>query len=228
MKYLRKFNTEADVSSWQMSEDHVKPNAALVGDTGSVLYNVKALSGVMIQHIDGSFYTTDEWTAGGFSNDVANGVAVIDANASFVIAKTQISSRMTWSSDTSTLVEGVFTTTDSTTAKTDYAGAANTALIAAIDTSKAAYSCANFEFPNGQKGYLPALGEWIVAYNNKTAIDAAMALIEGTAINTSYYHWSSTQDSASRAWEFYWDTGDTSNFTKNNYYPVRAFSALSL
>lgn len=219
MKYLRKFETEADALMF------VKPNVVLVGDTGSVLYNVDS-SGVYIQHIDGSLYTTDEWTVGGFSNDVANGVAVIDANALFVIAKTQISSSMAWSSNTGTLVEGVLTATDSTTAKTDYAGAANTALIAAIDTSKAAYSCANFEFPNGQKGYLPALGEWAVAYNNKTAIDAAMTLIGGTAISGA--HWSSTQFSATYAWVLGWSSGATASNFKDRSNSVRAFSALSL
>lgn len=225
MKYLKKFETEAEVSSWKMSDECVKPNVVLVGDTRSVLYNVKALSGVMIQHIDGSLYTTDEWTTGGFSNDVANGVAVIDANASFVIAKTRISSGMIWSSDTSTLVEGVYTATNSTTAKFDYAGAANTALIVAIDTSKAAYSCANFEFPNGQKGYLPAMGEWTVAYNNKTAIDAAMTLIGGTAI--SGHFWSSTQYSASAAWRIDWSSGNRTDEAKNSKRGVRAFSALT-
>lgn len=203
----------------------IKPNVVLVGDTGSVLYNVDS-AGVYIQHIDGALYTTDMWTTGGFSNDVANGVAVIDANASFVIAKTQISSGMAWSSDTSTLVEGILTTKDSTTAKTDYAGAANTALIAAIDTSMAAYSCANFEFPNGQKGYLPALGEWAVAYNNQTAIDAAMTLIGGTAI--SGYNWSSTQAIASTAWKLGWSTGNGSMEAKKFDNTVRAFSVLTL
>lgn len=226
MKYLRKFETEAEVSSWKVSDECIKPNVVLVGDTRSVLYNVKALRGVMIQHIDGSLYTTDEWTTGGFSNDVANGVAVIDTKASFVIAKTQRGSGVAWSSDTSTLVEGILTTTDSTTAKTDYAGAANTALIAAMDTGKAAYFCANFEFPNGQKGYLPALGEWAVAYNNKTAIDAAMILIGGTAF--SGYYWSSTQYNARYAWRLEWRSGNAENRYKDFSDYARAFSALSL
>lgn len=225
MKYLRKFETEADVQDWQMSEEYVKPNVVLVGDTNGVNYNVRPLSGVMIQHIDGSFYTTDEWSASGFANDQANGVAVISDNAKFVIAKTSLG-KMAWSSDTSNAVEGVMLTSDLATAKTDYAGAANTALIAVDDTNGAALACANFTFPNGAKGYLPALGEWVGAYAYKSDINAAMTLIGETAISESS-HWSSTQYSADKAWQLSWYSGDTNGHPKNNaIIYVRAFSAL--
>ena len=225
MKYLRKFETEADVQDWQMSEECVKPNVVLVGDTNGVNYNVSPLSEVMIQHIDGSFYTTSEWSANGFANDQANGVAVFAPNSKFVIAKTS-PGQTAWSSDTMNAVEGVMLTSNSATAKTDYAGAANTALISAIDTGKAAYKCANFTFPNGAKGHLPALGELADAYAYKADIDAAMALIGGTAISGSY-HWSSTQYSADKAWVLGWHNGSSGSNIKYSTNPdVRAFSAL--
>lgn len=225
MKYLRKFETEADVQDWQMSEECVKPNVVLVGGTGGVSYNVSPLGGVMIQHIDGSFYTADEWTANGFANDQANGVAVFGDNAKFVIAKTSLG-KMVWSSDTSNAVNGVMLTNNSDTAKTDYAGEANTALIAVDDTSGAAYACANFTFPNGAKGYLPALGEWVEAYAYKADINAAMTLIGGTAFDSSSC-WSSTQSSATGAWSLAWDNGGTTfNLKYYAYSYVRAFSAL--
>lgn len=225
MKYLRKFETEADVQDWQMSEECVKPNVVLVGDTNGVNYNIIPLSGVIIQHIDGSFYTTSEWSANGFANDQANGVAVFAPNSKFVIAKTSLG-KMAWSSDTSNAVEGVMLTSDSTTAKTDYAGAANTALIAVDDTSGAALACANFTFPNGAKGHLPALGEWVSAYAYKSDINAAMALIGGTAIPEAG-HWSSSQYSAARAWDLFWGNGNTYDFSKDTAsINVRAFSAL--
>lgn len=219
MKYLRKFETEADVN---MS---VTPNVVLVGETGKVVYN--AFNGVYIQHIDGSLYTTDEWTAKGFANEQANGVAVGKGSAKFVIAKEYINSYMAWSSDTSNLVNGIVTTEDSSVAKKDYDGAKNTKLIAAIDTSKAAYSCANYVFPNGQKGYLPALGEWMAAAAYKTKIDNAMTLIGGIAIS-SQSCWSSTQLSATAAWIYNWNYGYTNNMSKNSAGYVRAFSALTL
>ena len=220
MKYLKKFETEADVD---MS---IVPNVVLVGDTGRIAYN--AFNGVYIQHIDGSLYTTEEWTAGGFANEQANGVAVGKGSVKFVIAKKQISSSMAWSSDTSNLVDGIVTTEDSSVAKKDYDGAKNTKLIAAIDTSKAAYSCANYVFPNGQKGYLPALGEWVAASAYKTKIDNAMTLIGGVAIS-SQTCLSSTQRSAANAWVYNWNYGYMNDIPKssNNGY-VRPFTALAL
>lgn len=224
MKYLRKFETDADVQYWRVSGEYVKPNVVLVGGTGGVSYNVNPPSGVMIQHIDGSCYTTDEWSANGFTNDQANGVAVFAPNSKFVIAKTSLGS-MEWSSDTSNAVVGVMLTSDSATAKTDYAGAANTALIAAKSTRGAAYTCANFVFPNGAKGYLPALGELVDALNYKADINAAMTLIGGTTLTATSYHWSSTQSSASAAWRII-DSESVSSKTKSNTSQVRAFLAL--
>ena len=226
MKHLRKFNSADELLAWRMGSEHVTPNVVLTADTGSVGYNVAAMSGVFIQHIDGRLFTMAEWEEGGYGASVANGVAVIDSAAMFVIAKEQISSGMTWSSNTSTIVNGVLTSTTIATAKTDYAGEANTALIAAIDTSKAAYSCANYEFPNGQKGYLPALGEWDVASKYKADIVSAMSLIEGDAIPTGY-QWSSTQHSATKAWSINWSGTALSNRKDFSVY-VRAFAALSL
>lgn len=221
MKYLRKFETAADV----MME--IQPNVVLVGDEARILYNVEPPlpKGAFIQHIDGKLYTTDQWSAMGFTNDEANGVAVISDNAKFVIAKTSFDA-MAWSSDASNAVEGVMLTSTLETAKTDYAGAANTALIAVGDTSGAALACANFTFPNGAKGYLPALGEWADAYNYKVDIDAAMTLIGGTTLVSGFY-WSSTQYGASEAWYMGWNKGSTYGITKSSTSTdVRAFSAL--
>ena len=219
MKYLREFETEADITI------DAYPNVILVNDTKSVFYNYVP-KGVFIQHIDGSLYSVDEWGTAGYSNDLANGVAVSTDNARFVIAKTSLGT-MSWSSNTSTLVDGILTTTDSNVAKTDFVGYENTQLMLATDTSKAGYSCANYTFPNGDKGYLPALGEWNEAYKNKAAINAAMTAIGGDAIPTSS-HWSSTQYSANRAWGLAWGIGTTSNYGKGGSYGVRAFSALKL
>ena len=75
-------------------------------------------------------------------------------------------------------------------AKLDFAGKSNTdKIIAQLGTGNApaAEYCSNYIFPNGQKGYLPALGEWQIAYDNKTEIDACMSLIGGTSIYTDYH-----------------------------------------
>lgn len=221
MKYLRKFETEADVVVFN------SPNVVLIGNTGEVKYNVPPLYGVYIQHIDGAFYDEAGWTNGGFSNDEANGVAVITAKASFVIAKTDLG-QMAWSSNTSSTVDGILTTADKTTALTDFAGYDNTQLMLATDTSGAGYSCANFTFPNGGKGYLPALGELNEAYKNESKINSLMTKIGGAEFrSSSNCYWSSTQDSSNKSWGLRWDYGHMNSSNKvTSYFYVRAFSTL--
>lgn len=217
MKYLRKFETVDGV------DISIKPNVVLAADTGDVYYNL--ITGIFIQHVDGTLYTTDEWTAGGFTSDLANGVAVCDVACSFVIAKAAAyNGAIKWGSNTSSVISSVMITTDSATAKTDYAGAKNTELIAA--TSGAAYECANYAFPNGQKGYLPALGELAVAYANRSAITTALRLIGGSEFSGG--HWSSTQYSANNAWSLDFNYGRYEQATKSTNKAVRAFTTLSL
>lgn len=218
MIYLKEFATEADVAM------NVSPNVVYVNDTKKVLYNVAPM-GVFIQHIDGSLHTAAAWTAAGFTGDQANGVAVNAKECGFVISKTSLGN-MTWSSDTSNEVAGILTASQKSVALTDFSGRENTALMLATDTNKAGYSCANYTFPNGEKGYLPALGEWNTAYANKAAIDEAMTLIGGTELGSNYY-WSSTQYSAGIAWYLSWYNGSTDRNGKGNNSYVRAFSALT-
>ena len=220
MIHLKEFEKEADIVV------DAFPNVIYVNDTKSVLYNYFPL-GVFIQHVDGRVFSTDGWTEGGFTNDKANGVVVSTDAARFVIAKDNVSTSMKWASNTSTLIDGILATTDATEAKTDFAGQENTELMLTVDTSGAGYSCANYTFPNGSKGYLPALGEWDIAYQNKSAINKAMTLIGGTALGSNYY-WSSTQGSADNAWSLLWSSGYTDYYGKSNFYYVRAFSALTL
>jgi hypothetical protein len=223
MKYLRKFNTAEELSAWQSSSEYAKPNVVLAD--GVISYNLPKL-GVYIQHINGTLYDEAGWISGGFGNDAANGVAVIDSRASFVIAKTNITF-MEWASNYLQAVDGVLLTSDRDTAKADYKGAENTKLIVAgYDTGKAAYSCANYEFPNGQKGYLPALGEWVVAKSYKDAIDEAVLLIGGDAI-AEKAHWSSTQQGSQTAWTHNWASASgTGSSSKENVNRVRAFTTL--
>lgn len=181
--------------------------------------------GVSIQHVNGYAYTTEEWTEEGFSNDLANGVIVATEEHRFVIAKDIVGTGMNWSSDTSNAVDGLAVVSSKNEAQIDYKGKGNTALMLATDTSGAGYSCDNFAFTNGQKGYLPALGEWYIAYQNKSAIDAALALIGGTALGSKYY-WSSTQYGGASAWYLRWDNGNTNYYDKGGNYYARPFTTL--
>jgi hypothetical protein len=226
MKFLKKFNTEEEYEAYLNSDDFVRPCVARIVDDKAVHYKKRYKNVVYVQHVNGNLFTTEQWTEKGFSNDAANGVAVVAKEASFVIAKTDAGTSTMWSSDTSTLIDGILTTADLAPARTDFAGQQNTELMLTVDTSKAAYVCANYTFPNGSKGYLPALGEWYIAYQNKSAIDAAMALIGGTAVRSVHY-WSSTQGSASNAWRLDLSSGYASNYYKSTSSPARAFTSLT-
>ena len=196
MKYLKKFDTESEVIMLNM------PNVVLVGDTNKVLYNVDS-TGVYIQHIDGSLYNKDVWRTKGFANTEANGVAVVDKDATFVVALKSAGSYIKWSQYTE-LVDGIFTATNDAEAITDYEGLKNTDLIAATDTGSAAYKCKTYEFPNGKTGYLPSAGEFKVLSRYASEVDEVLSIVGGSIISssssTSYIYWSSTQASATQAW----------------------------
>ena len=184
--------------------------------------------GIFILDMDGNLVKSSEWNTS--NNSKAVGVAVLSDNCKFVIAPTQNSDRIYWSKggayDT---VSGVTTTTNSSTAKTDYKGVSNSSAIVSkygAGTDYAAGWCQNYSFKNGKKGYLGSCGEWQEAYNNKAEINACMSLIGGTPISTDYYHWTSTQYDSNDAWVLRWSDGSVNSHYKHNNNRVRAFAAL--
>jgi hypothetical protein len=230
MKYIKKFETEAEKKNWQKSDNYVLPNVCLTERV--VTYNEEKAApppnGVYIQHINGELYIAEQWSATGFANDLATGVAVLDDDARFVIAKEDISVNKLWSSKLGFLVEGILTTTDSDTAKTDFRGNQNTELMLATDTSEAAFSCANYVFPNGHRGYLPSLGEWMVVSKYGLDVRAALTLIGGKPWASGGYYWSSTQVSAGSAWEYLVNSRLVQSQTKNSSRYLRPFLKLEL
>lgn len=224
MKYLKLFQTQEEYDAFLESEAYVIPNVSLVKGSNSIKYNV--LLGVFIQHVDGSLYTTDDWIGGGFANDKANGVAVITPNASFVMAPNRLSGKQ-WSSDTSTVVNGVAVASTAGDAALDLDGKSNTAAFIAENagtSTAAAPSCANYVFPNGANGYLPSLGELKIAHAHKDEVDAALTVIGSTAASE---FWSSTQASADKAWTLNWKTGAAASKTKSySDKLVRPFTSL--
>ena len=182
--------------------------------------------GIFILDTDGNLVKRADWNTG--NNSKAVGVAVLSDNCKFVISTTENSSNIQWGGY-GTTISNIVTTTDAATAKKDYLGSGNTDKIIAqlgSGNAPAADYCRGVTFKHGKKGYLGSLGEWQEAYNNKAEIDACMSLIGGTAINTSYYHWTSTQDSSNYSWLLNWSDGSVDNGYKNGYYRVRAFAAL--
>lgn len=183
--------------------------------------------GIFILDTDGNLVKRADWNTG--NNSKAVGVAVLSDNCKFVISTTENSSNIQWGGY-GTTISNIVTTTDAATAKKDYLGSGNTDKIIAqlgSGNAPAADYCRGVTFKHGKKGYLGSLGEWQEAYNNKAEIDACMSLIGGTAINTSYYHWTSTQCSSSRSWLLSWSDGSVTNRYKDGDLRVRTFAALT-
>lgn len=230
MKYLRKFETKAEQVAWRTSEEYVMPNVSLVENV--VNYNVSALVlGVSIQHIDGSLYTVEQWTEKGFDNSEANGVAYLDDDVKLVVAKTNVTD-YSWADDTYNYesLEGVTVAASGEDAVLDFSGRAHSELIAANTIDSAALRCVNYIAPNGQHGYLGAIGEWvrILRTTNITEINNALALIGGEQIiitSTSVFYWSSTQASTeSKAWRTYKSSSSTQS--KSTTGKIRPFLPL--
>ena len=182
--------------------------------------------GIFILDTDGNLVKRADWNTG--NNSKAVGVAVLSDNCKFVISTTENSSNIQWGGY-GTTISNIVTTTDTATAKKDYLGSGNTDKIITqlgSGNAPAADYCRGVTFKHGKKGYLGSLGEWQEAYNNKAEIDACMSLIGGTAINTSYYHWTSTQYSSNSSWRLTWSDGSVGNYNKSSNRRVRAFAAL--
>ena len=186
----------------------------------------EGIYGVFIYDTNGNLTKPEEWDTA--NNDLAVGVAVIDENCSFVIGKTQHNDGIAWSNTLyGTTVSGIVTTSDTNTAKIDYAGEANSSVVRGLTSGED--NAFNWAYGktitvNGTTlhGYLGALGEWWTAYINKSSINSALSKIGGTAMLTGY-HWTSTQRSSNNAWMLHCDYGSVNNGNKSYNYYVRAF-----
>ena len=195
--------------------------------TVTVTY-AKKPNGVYIYDNTGTLTAVERWSTA--NNSSAIGVAVVSDNCSFVIDKGNPKQHCAWSDYDR--VSEIITTADSTMAKTDYKGEANTTQIInqlGSGNAPAADYCRERSYTvNGVtlQGYLGALGEWQIAYNNKSAIDSALSKIGGTAISTMTYHWSSTQESMYNAWNLRWKDYSVSYDDKTYTILARAFFPL--
>lgn len=180
---------------------------------------------VYIQHIDGTLYTTDEWTAEGYANDQANGVAVVCVSASFVVAKSDVG-QYNWHSNTTTALE-IIKTSNKAALVLDKDGLSNTTIMLKTDVSGAAYQCSKYVFPNGKTGYLPSYGEMTILSNNYSKISSALSVIGANSmtVNGSSY-WVSAQYSNTNAWQLNCTNGLSGTYSKASETKVRAFTTL--
>lgn len=180
---------------------------------------------IYIQHIDGTLYTTDEWTSGGHANNQANGVAVVCASASFVVAKSDVG-KYSWHSNTTTALE-IIKTSNKAALVLDKEGLYNTTIMLKTDISGAAYQCSKYVFPNGKIGYLPSYGEMTILSNNYSKISSALSIIGANSMTVGgSYYWVSAQYNNTNAWQLNCTSGLSSTYSKASTEKVRAFTTL--
>lgn len=119
--------------------------------------------GIYIQHVDGGLYTKENWSNKGYSNDLCNGIALVD-KVCFVIATEYIG---TFSWGKNGRVDNVFAQNSSymETVKKDYWGRENQNAYLEYDTSNENYAfnkANSYLFKNGQNGYVGGAGEFFL------------------------------------------------------------------
>lgn len=160
-------------------------------------------NGVYIQHVDGNLYTGDEWTAGGFANDAANGVAVMSDEAQFVVAKEKApGSAIQFGGNDKDINDAVgLPDINSTNYNTHIGGEAATLAIievlsgttddGGIVGAPAAERARSYVFPNGRLGFLGSKGEFALIANNFETFKSLASLI-GVTVDTVYSYWTSS------------------------------------
>ena len=156
--------------------------------------------GVYILETDGTMTEPENWNKGNSSTVL--GVFVGGENCSFVMAPE--GENRQWSSG-SFLYPGVKNESTEDAPINDFDGIGNTKkIIDALpnDTSNVAYYCNQYEFKNGKKGYLFALGEALLAYNNIDKIKTAYTRLQNITVADSFGlgFWTSNQQGSSQAW----------------------------
>ena len=157
---------------------------------------------------------------------------VFDASRRTAIALESSPSAMKWGGDGYD-IPGVTNTTDTTQAKQDFSGKANTAAIKAYHSNNSwlDYPAAKYAYEykttgtNAGDWYLLAFGELYTVYSNKDFLNYALSLVGKKDIQTDYY-WSSSEYSDHRAWVLDLGNGQVyDDYKLLTYYvrPVLAF-----
>lgn len=216
--------TGSTVTGYSVSSETI--TASQASRTVTVTYD-ELRSGIYVMDASGNEIDAAQATSS------CIGVVVRDADkgVAFLIPKvTSADTTRYWDSNYSSNgeISGILTTTDATTAKTDYAGASNTDKIRAVQsaTNQAAGYCYSKTLTIGgvtKHGYLGSCGEWYLAWQNKSAIDTALQNIGSQALKSNYY-WTSTQDSDDDAWRLDWYSSEPVDYVgKRGALYVRPF-----
>ena len=181
-------------------------------------------------------YKPHLWTAQQNAGEIADGVVVVEGGKVLVVAPTESDAAgLLWSSEA--VSGGGVTTSDRVTAYNDWAGKTNTAAqITKPQCQGASYApgfCAAYSRTNANgkgltagKWWLPSLGEMMMIYANMTKINYALSLISGAQQLASTWYWTSTEYSATYAWNLGLSSGGMGGIAKaSSRGRVRAVSA---
>lgn len=241
------------ISDWLSANGQAVTNASKATMEDAIRTDIGQLyDGVFIMfHRKGDNYPlavrVSSWASYQTGGEIAEGVLLVEGGRQLVIAPTEgadkkWSSKPVSSSDTSGSVQisGVTTMGDRITALNDFSGRANTTAIINGSTSSnitnteayAAGFCNKYSRTNAKgngltagKWWLPSEGELAMIWANFDKINYALSKISGaTQLQTTWY-WSSTQRSATIAWDLYLGDGLVSSYYKFNQFRVRPVSA---
>ena len=157
----------------------------------------------------------DKWASYQNSGEIAEGVMIVEGGKILVVAPTEAT--LYWSS--AAVSAGGKTTTDRETALNDWTGKTSTAAqITHNECKTESYApgfCASYERVNANgKGltagrwWLPSLGELMMIYANMRKINYALSLINGATQLAETWYWSSTECSATTAWNLILSNGN--------------------
>ena len=194
-------------------------------DIGEQVMNFETITGVFIHHIDGGLLSLDAWKSLGAIRSEVNGVAVIVGTNTVVISLKDNGSGK-WSSDTSTTIEGIVTSTDNNVASKDMNGKSNTDILVQKNGVVAAVKARNYTFPNGEQGYLPAYGELLLVASLISKVDNVLNQVGGDSMDiANRFYWSSTQGNGNSAYMVCLTPapGRGSNHWKANSQNIRPF-----
>lgn len=178
---------------YKKAVEHVIVNVSSDDNTNMDGYKVyvrpNVANGVYIQDVDGNLYTESEWD----TMKVANGIAVVTDECSFVIALEDARENVQWSQygNARSLTKATYAE-----AALDFNGLGNTnnMISTASSTNNAAQYCRDYIFPNGQTGYLGAVGEWNAVANSFDEIEELLSVIGAESFKE--YSWASTENTS--------------------------------
>lgn len=211
--------TNKDIKNAYAGTTQVK--AMYLGSTK--VYPVETLSRPQI----GDFVYSDKtWSTELDGTKTCIGVIVIVRDNTFDFCALEVSlGTIRWGNNS--LISGITTTEDMSTAMADFEGKSNTVLN--TEYGKAGHYCNKYSTEGfiASTWFLPALGQLVSYYINREIIDQNIEKAGGETIKTdgSIGYWSSTQATATNAWRILWD--DKMNIyasTKNTFMYARAFS----